>query len=88
MVGQWGWGGMHCSVDLKWGGAETMAMKKTWQSCEKQPTSITLEGTVHKTVHEKVDVQYGEKHLHTIGLNDSSERYIYTSECTVMPLFV
>lgn len=24
-------GGMHCALDLKWGGAETMAMKKTWQ---------------------------------------------------------
>lgn len=26
-----GGGGMHCALDLKWGGAETMAMKKTWQ---------------------------------------------------------
>lgn len=29
---------IHCAVDLKWGEAETMAMKKTWQ-----PTSITSE---------------------------------------------
>lgn len=36
----WG-GGVHCAVDLKQGGAETMAMKKTWQGCEKKPTSIT-----------------------------------------------
>lgn len=34
-------GGVHCAVDLKQGGAETMAMKKTWQGCEKKPTSIT-----------------------------------------------
>lgn len=27
---------IHCAVDLKWGEAETMAMKKTWQL-----TSIT-----------------------------------------------
>lgn len=41
-VGEWvGGGGVHCAVDLKQGGAETMAMKKTWQGCEKQPTSIT-----------------------------------------------
>lgn len=29
---------IHCAVDLKWGEAETMAMKKTWQL-----TSITSE---------------------------------------------
>lgn len=41
-VGGWVWGGgVHCAVDLKQGGAETMAMKKTWQGCEKKPTSIT-----------------------------------------------
>lgn len=39
--GREGVGGVHCVLDLKWGGAETMAMKKTWQVCEKQPTSIT-----------------------------------------------
>lgn len=48
---------MHCALDLKWGGAETMAMKKTWQGCKKHSTSITLEGTVPKMVHGKVDVQ-------------------------------
>lgn len=53
--------GIHCAVDLKWGEAETMGMKKTWQGCEKQPTSITSEGTVPKMVHEKVGV---EKHSH------------------------
>lgn len=31
MLGGEGGGGMHCALDLKWGGAETMAMKKTWQ---------------------------------------------------------
>lgn len=31
---------MHCAVDLKWGEAETMAMKKTWPGCEQQPASI------------------------------------------------
>lgn len=63
---------MHCALDLKWGGAETMAMKKTWRGCEKQkPTSITLEGMVPKMVHEKVDVQYGGNQSHMMGLNDS-----------------
>lgn len=40
-MGVCGGGGVHCAVDLKQGGAETMAMKKTWQGCEKKPTSIT-----------------------------------------------
>lgn len=53
---------MHCAVDLEWGEAETMAMKKTWPGCEKQPsTSITSEGTVPKMVHGEVDV---ETHSH------------------------
>ena len=68
---------MHCAVDLKWGGAETMAMKKTWQGCEKQPTSITLEGTVPKIVHKRVDLQQRGKHLYMMGLNDTRENYIY-----------
>lgn len=41
VMGGVGGGGVHCAVDLKQGGAETMAMKKTWQGCEKKPTSIT-----------------------------------------------
>lgn len=53
-----------------------MAMKKTWQGCEKQPTSITLECTVPKMVHDKVDVQYGEKHSHMLGLNHFIKNYI------------
>lgn len=47
---------MHCAVDLKWGEAETMAMKKTWQGFEKQPTSITSLCMAPKIVHKKVDV--------------------------------
>lgn len=37
-----GWGSraggerVHCALDLKWEGAETMAMKKTWLGCEAQ----------------------------------------------------
>lgn len=65
---------MHCALDLKWGGAETMAMKKTWHGCVKQPTSITLEGTVPKMVHDKVDARRGDKHSHMMGLNDSLKK--------------
>lgn len=55
-----GVGGVHCALDLKWGGAETMAMKKTWQGCEKQLTSITGDGMVPQMVQEKVPVRYRE----------------------------
>lgn len=55
---------MHCALDLKWGGAETMAMKKTWQGCEQQPTSITVEGTVPQMVQKKVHVSYRETDSH------------------------
>lgn len=53
-------GGVHCALDLKWGGAETMAMKKTWQGSEKQLTSITVDGMVPQMVQEKVHVRYRE----------------------------
>lgn len=60
-----GWGCIvHYALDLKWGEAETMAMKKTWQGCEMQPTSITVEGTVPKMAHEEVGVRYREKYSH------------------------
>lgn len=78
----------HCALDLKWGGAETMAMKKTWRGCEKQPTSITLGGTVPKMVHEKVDVLHAVKHSRTTALNDSIESIdIYMSACTTSAAF-
>lgn len=48
-VGGWG----HCSLQSKWAGAETMAMKKTWQCCEKQHTSINFSRrTVQKGARE------------------------------------
>lgn len=75
-----GEGGMHCVLDLKWGGAETMAMKKTWQVCEKQPTSITWVGTVPKMVHDKVVLllQYRNTHMWR------ASSCVYVSECTKM----
>ena len=65
------WLGLLCVLDFKWGGAETMGMKKTWQGCEKQPTSITLEGTVPKMVHAEVDVHFREKYSPLMCLNDT-----------------
>lgn len=62
VVGLWG-GGMHCALDLKWGGAETMAMKKTWQGFEKQPDSITSGGTVQNGACESGGTI--ERNIHT-----------------------
>lgn len=64
--------GLLCVPDFKWGGTETMGMKKTWHGCEKQTTSITLEGTVSKMVHEEVDVHFREKYSPLMCLNDTT----------------
>lgn len=56
---------MHCALDLKWGGAETMAMKKTWHGCERQPTSITLEGMVAKNGARESGCTGIERNIHT-----------------------
>lgn len=53
---------IHCAVDLKWGEAETMAMKKTWQL-----TSITSQA--QNGAAEKGGVQDAEKHLLTSDMS-------------------
>lgn len=56
---------IHCAVDLKWGEAETMAMKKTWQL-----TSITSQA--RNGAAEKGGVQDAEKHLLTSYMSRQS----------------